>query len=381
MRYDQDVEGATETIAPRGGGDGSRPATPVPAARRASPFVERTALAQLTLVRFREFIREPEAVFWTFLFPILLAAGLGLAFRSRPAEVVRVAVLSGAETAATALGADERVTVVPMADSAAATALRTGKVALVVAPGENGGVIYRFDDARPDARAARSVVDDVIQRAAGRADPVPVAETVVREPGARYIDFVIPGLLGMNLLGSGVWGIGFGIVDARKKKLLKRLIATPMSRAQYLLSFMFMRLLLLGVEVGTIVGFGHWVFGVPVRGSLITLGAVCVVSALSFGALGLLIASRARTMEGASGLMNLVMLPMWVFSGVFFSSSNFPDSMQPFVQALPLTAVIDSLRAIMLEGAGWPVLGGELAIIAAWAVGSFVLALRLFRWR
>ena len=375
MRDDQGVEGATETIAPRGERDGSGPATP--AARRAVPFMERTALAQLTLVRFREFIREPEAVFWTFLFPILLAAGLGLAFRSRPAEVVRVAVLSGAEAAATALGADERVTVVPMDDSAAAT----GKVALVVAPGDDGGVVYRFDDARPDARAARSVVDDVIQRAAGRADPVPVAETVVREPGARYIDFVIPGLLGMNLLGSGVWGIGFGVVDARKKKLLKRLIATPMSRAQYLLSFMFMRLLLLGVEVGTIVGFGHWVFGVPVRGSLVTLGVVCVVSALSFGALGLLIASRARTMEGASGLMNLVMLPMWVFSGVFFSSSNFPDAMQPFVQALPLTAVIDSLRAIMLEGAGWPALGGEMAIISAWAIGSFLLALRLFRWR
>ncbi len=381
MRNDSVRQGATGTIAPDGERDRNAPAADAIVTRRTLPFLERTALAQLTFVRFREFIREPEAVFWTFLFPILLAAGLGLAFRSRPAEVVRVAVLSGAESAATALGADERVNVVAMDDSAAATALRTGKVALVVAPGDAGGVVYRYDDARPDARAARSVVDDVIQRSAGRSDPVRVEETVVREPGARYIDFVIPGLLGMNLMGSGVWGIGFGIVDARKKKLLKRLVATPMSRAQFLLSFMFMRLLLLAIEVGTIVGFGHWVFGVPVRGSLVTLAGVCVLSALSFGALGLLIASRVRTMEGASGLMNLVMLPMWVFSGVFFSSSNFPDSMQPFVQALPLTAVIDSLRAILLEGAGWAALGGEMAIITVWLFASFLLALRLFRWR
>ena len=170
-------------------------------------------------------------------------------------------------------------------------------------------------------------------------------------------------------------------MDARRKKLLKRLIATPMSRTQFLASFVLSRLTMLIIEVGVLVGFAVLVFGVPVRGSLLSLLAICLLSALAFGALGLLLASRTQTIEGVSGLMNLVMLPMWIFSGVFFSSTRFPDALQPFIQALPLTAVNDALRASMLEGAGLARLGPELAIVAAWLVASFLLAVRLFRWR
>ena len=266
-------------------------------------------------------------------------------------------------------------------DTAAAAALRTGKVALVVVPNADGTVEYRFDDARPESRTARMVVDRVVQRAGGQQDPVRVSETKVSERGSRYIDFVVPGLLGMNLMGSGIWGIGFAIVDARKKKLLKRLIATPMSRAEYLASFLFFRLSLLVIEVATLIGFGVLVFGVPLRGSFVQLVAICVMSSLAFGGMGLLVASRARTVEGASGLMNLVMLPMWVFSGVFFSSGNFPQAAQPFIQALPLTAVNDALRANMLQGASWAMVSHEMAIIGGWLVVCFTLALRLFRWR
>ncbi len=220
-----------------------------------------------------------------------------------------------------------------------------------------------------------------MQRAAGRRDPVVVAERRIHERGSRYIDFVVPGLLGLNLMGSGIWGLGFGIVDARRKKLLKRLVATPMPRAQYLASFMLSRLILLFAEVVTLLGFGALVFDVPLRGSLVALGVICLLSALSFSGLGLLIASRAKTMEGVSGLMNLVMLPMWIFSGVFFSSANFPAALQPVIQALPLTAVNDALRANMLQGAGLVTIAGEVAVIVAWTVGSFLLALKLFRWR
>jgi ABC-2 type transport system permease protein len=144
---------------------------------------------------------------------------------------------------------------------------------------------------------------------------------------------------------------------------------------------MLSRLLLLFAEVVALLGFGAFVFGVPMRGSLITLGGVCILSALAFSGLGLLIAARAKTMEGASGLMNLAMLPMWIFSGVFFSSANFPAVLQPFIQALPLTAVNDALRANMLQGAGLVAITGELTVITAWTVGSFLVALRLFRWR
>ncbi len=185
----------------------------------------------------------------------------------------------------------------------------------------------------------------------------------------------------MNLMGSGIWGVGFAIVDARKKRLLKRLIATPMSRPQYLASFVLSRLTLLVIEVGLLLGFGALVFGVPFRGSLLVLAAICVVSSLAFTSLGLLVSSRVQTMEGASGLMNLVMLPMWIFSGVFFSASRFPDSLQPFIQALPLTAVVDALRANILRGAGWEAIAPELVIILAWLGVSFLLALKLFRWR
>jgi ABC-2 type transport system permease protein len=341
------------------------------------------AIVQLTLSRFREFYREPEAVFWVFIFPILLAAGLGIAFRNRPAEASHIAVARSAANSPVvdSLKKTSGIVVDVLDDTAAANALRTGKVALVVAPRADGSVEYRFDEARPESRTARMVVDRAVQRAGGQQDPVPVADTKVSERGSRYIDFVVPGLLGMNLMGSGIWGIGFAIVDARKKKLLKRLIATPMSRAEYLASFLFFRLSLLVIEVATLIGFGTLVFGVPLRGSLAQLVIICILSSLAFGGIGLLIAARPRTIEGASGLMNLVMLPMWVFSGVFFSSGNFPKTAQPFIQVLPLTAVNDALRANMLQGASWSRVGGELAIIAMWLVICFTLALRLFRWR
>src|SRR5687768_8536331 len=346
-------------------------------------FADRS-LVQLTLVRFREFIRQPEAVFWTFVFPILLAVGLGLAFRSKAPEKPRVGVVStrpGAAQVIAALQKDSSVIVEQLTDSTGARSLRTAKIAMLVVPQDNGEVQYVFDPLRGESANARLVVDRAIQVGAGRADPVRVADRKVTEKGSRYIDFVIPGLLGMNLMGSGIWGIGFAIVDSRSKRLLKRFMATPMSRAEYLMSFLLSRLVFLVLEVVTLLGFGVLVFGVPMRGSILQLSLICLVSALAFGGMGLLIASRAKTVEGVSGLMNFVMLPMWIFSGVFFSSSNFPSVVQPVIKALPLTAVNDALRANMLEGTSIAGLGLEMAIITGWLVVSFVAALKLFRWR
>ncbi|HET7601127.1 MAG TPA: ABC transporter permease [Gemmatimonadales bacterium] len=342
------------------------------------------SLVQLTLVRFREFWREPEAVFWVFVFPILLATGLGVAFRSRPADVTPVGVLAsrpGAERVAQALRHEPSLRVEMLTDSAARLAVPTGRVSVLVVPDASGGVEYRFDDTRPEGRTARRLVDGALQSAAGRRDPVATRDDLIREPGSRYIDFVLPGLIGLNIMGSGIWSTGFTVVDARKRKLLKRFAATPMSRSEYFASFLLARLGMLALEVIALAGFGVLAFGVPVRGSLVQLGAVCVLSALTFSAMGLLLASRARTTEGASGIMNLVMMPMWVFSGVFFASTKFPASFQPFIQALPLTAANDALRATMLEGAGAVALQGEAIVLLVWLVLSFLLALRLFRWQ
>ncbi|MDB4887309.1 MAG: ABC-type multidrug transport system, permease component [Gemmatimonadetes bacterium] len=347
------------------------------------PWRQRS-LVQLTLVRFREFLREPEAVFWTFVFPVLLAVGLGIAFRNKPADAVVVGVVTGTasgDSLATRLAASPALRVERMSDTTAARALRTGEVALVATAGAAGGIEYRFDDTRPEGRSARFTVDEAVQRGAGRTDPVRVSERRVQEKGSRYIDFVVPGLLGMNIMAGGIWGLGFAIVEARRRNLLKRLVSTPMPRAEYLASFLFSRFVFLLLEVGMILGCSMLLFGVPVRGSLLQLLAVCFIAALSFGGLGLLIASRAKTTEGVSGLMNLAMMPMWVLSGVFFSSSNFPAVAQPFIQALPLTATNNALRATMLQGAGWAAVMPSLAIVAAWGIGCFVVALRIFRWR
>lgn len=342
------------------------------------PLSERS-IVQLTLVRFREFWREPEAVFWVFVFPILLAAGLGIAFRNRPPDVLKIGVSDRALAAA--LERDKSFSVQVMDRRAGGEALRLGRILLFAMPAEKGGVTFRYDDTNPESRTARVLADRAVQKAAGVPDAVSVSADLVREPGSRYIDFLIPGLLGMNLMGSGIWGLGFSIVDARRKKLLKRLVASPMSRSEYLLSFLLSRLSLLFIEVMVLVGFGAVVFGVPLRGPLWELALLCLLASLSFSALGLLIASRAQTMEAASGLMNFVMLPMWVFSGVFFSAERFPAVFQPFIRALPLTAVIDALRGNMLQGARLHELALQIAIILGWLVLSFFTALKLFRWR
>lgn len=337
-------------------------------------------LRELTLARVREFIREPEAIFWVFVFPVLLALGLGIAFRSQPAQSLPVAVVEAPGAAPLAEALDRasglKAQVLPLADARAA--LRAGRLALVVLPGEP--VTYLYDPTRSDSRLARRIADDAVQRAAGRRDPVAVREEHLTEPGSRYIDFLIPGLLGLNLMGSGMWGIGFNIVQARRKKLLKRLLATPMRKSEYLLSFILSRFVFMILEVAALVGFGFLVFDVRVHGSLLDLLAVAVVGALGFAGLGLLAASRARTVEGVSGIMNFVMLPMWIFSGVFFSYTRFPEALHPFIRALPLTPLIDALRSVMIDGAPLGANLGRLAVVAVWGGLSFAAALKIFRW-
>jgi ABC-2 type transport system permease protein len=336
-------------------------------------------LVQLTLLRFREFIREPEALFWTLVFPVVLTTGLGIAFRNQAPDLVRVAAVSPA--VAEALARDPLLIVDRLDSTEARSALSTGRVVLVAEPGADGRVIYRYDDTNPEGRSARMIVDRALQISAGRIDPVAVQDDVARDVGSRYIDFLVPGLVGMGIMSNAVWGLGFSIVDARRRKLMKRIIATPMSRVDYLLSFQIWRMFLLVFEVGVPVVFGMIAFGVPVRGSIFEVAAISVLGSLSFSALGLLIASRAKTIEAVSGLMNIVLVPMWILSGVFFSSERFPDAVQPFIKALPLTALVDALRANMLQGASLLEVAPSLAALGACLVVSFALAMKIFRWR
>ncbi len=337
-------------------------------------------IVQLVLSRLRESLREPETIFWTFLFPPLLAAALGIAFRGQGPDPAAVVVVDGPEAATTAeaLRKDPLLRVEVLDRDAAEQRLRSGQAAIAVVPGAT--VVYRFDPSRSEANMARAMVDAALQRAKGRTDPVRTSDDHVEQPGARYIDFLIPGLLGMNLMGAGLWGMGWTIVEARTRRLLKRLLATPMRRRDFLLAQILSRLVYLPFEVVILLGLAALLFGVGIAGGMLDLAVVVLVGALSFAGLGTLLASRARTTETINGLINLCTLPMFLLSGVFFSSSRFPDVMQPLIHVLPLTALIDALRAVMNEGVSILALGPELLVLVAWGLLSFVLAVRLFRW-
>ena len=341
-------------------------------------------LTQLTLARVRELIREPEAIFWVFAFPVLLAVALGIAFRTRPPEALPIGVENGpqAEEVRATLAAEAGLTVQVVAAEEARRKLAAGRFALVVLIGRPGEPpTYWFDPTRPESRLARLAVDAALQRAAGRSDAFTPGVAELSETGSRYIDFLVPGLLGMNLMGTGIWAVGFALVQQRAGKLLKRFVAAPMRRWQYLAAQILSRLIFLAGEVAVLVVFAHLALDVPIHGSLAALTTVTLLGALTFVGIGLLVAARPRTVEGVSGLMNLIMVPMWIGSGIFFSTERFPQAMQPWIQALPLTALNDALRAVMLEGLPLVSIASELAILLAWGILSFFAALRFFRWQ
>jgi len=336
-------------------------------------------------MRVREFLREREAVFWVFIFPVLMTFALGIAFRNTAPDKTLVAVEADAtdpnvSEIVNVLSRSPEITVSVLPAEEAARALRSGKVSIVVKP-QHDSFDFRFDPTRPESRTARLIVDDALQRGKGRTDVVSVGDEKITEPGARYVDFLVPGLIGMNLMGSGLWGLGFTVVIARSRKLLKRFAATPMRRVDYLLSFMLSRLGFLVLEVAAVVVFASLVFGFTVRGSWLSLSLITLLGGFTFSGIGLLVAARPTTIEGVSGLMNFIMLPMWLLSGTFFSSERFPQIFQPFIKALPLTALNTLLRAVMNEGATLSSNWIPITILLAWCVISFVVALKIFKWQ
>ncbi len=336
---------------------------------------------ELYLGRLRGFLREPGVLFWVFGFPLLMAIALGLAFRSRGPEKWTVVVEAGpaAETTQQALAASPLLASSIVSADEARRRLDRGEALLVARGGPTPSLAY--DATRPGTAAAAAAVRDALERAAGRRDTLTVADAPVTAPGRRYIDFLIPGLLGVGLLGGGLWGVGYEIVSMRVKRLLKRFAATPMSRPLFLGSFVAHRLSIALVETAFLLGFGRVLFGVEVHGSLVGVVATALLGGLAFAGMGLAVASRARNMETANGLMNVATLPMWLLSGVFFATSNFPDWMRPIVAALPLTALNDALRAQIGDGAAFLDCGGPLAILVAWGVASYAFALKWFRWQ
>lgn len=341
--------------------------------------------SHLLMARMRELKREPEVVFWVFVFPLLLALGLGIAFRNKPADAASIAIVSGpgSQHAQALLASSPQHDLFKIQTLPAAVAqksFRLGKFDLVIESDGKGEFEYRYDPARPESVLAKVEANDALQSAAGRKEVVATKAVTSSEPGSRYIDFLIPGLLGMNLMNSGMWGIGFALVDMRQRKLLKRFVATPMRRGDFLLAIMTSRLLLMVIEIGLLLVFGVIFFHMRVLGSFFSIALIGGLGSLTFGGVGLLTASRAQKIESISGLINLVMMPMWIFSGVFFSYERFPAVIHPLIKALPLTALNDALRASILEGTPLTHQWSRLLVLALWGGISFVLALKWFRW-
>jgi ABC-type multidrug transport system permease subunit len=339
-----------------------------------------TEIRELSRARVLLFLREPEAIFWVFVFPMVLAAVLGFAFRSGGIDANTVAVVQteGSDAIIAAFEEDEHLEAkVVETEDDALEKLRKASVDGLIVPGSPPRLM--FDPDRAESATARLRVERVLAIADGAERPALAMESV-RDTGSRYVDFLFPGLLGMNLMGTGMWSIGFAIADIRRRRLLRRLMVTPMRRSSFFLGFILSRLVFLVLELGVLACFGRFVLGVPFVGNVLAFAAICLLGAATFAGLGILVASRARTIEGVSGLMNAVMMPMWLASGVFFSYEKFPEAVHPLLKLLPLTALNDALRAVMLQGESLFAQGPELLIMTAWAVVGFAIALRVFRW-
>jgi ABC-type multidrug transport system permease subunit len=343
------------------------------------------SLWALSAVRLKLFFREPGSMFWTFGFPLLVTVALGVAFRNQGQAKSPVAVVAGAGAERVRAALAGRPGLAPrVVDAAEATReLRTGEAVLSIeaaSPAASAPLVFRYDPTRPEALATRRLADDLLQAEAGRRDIVATRDQTAVTRGGRYVDWLVPGLLGLQLLNGAMWGAAFNIVNARQRKLLKRLAATPMRRSHYLLSFRVSGLVFVPLQVLVLFLFARLTFGVIIQGSVLAVLGLALLGSWAFAGIGLLCAARAENSETANGLINLVTLPMMVFSGVFFSASRFPSFLQPAIRILPLSAFNEALRHVVNDGASILTQGVPVAILAAWALVTSVLAVRLFRW-
>ncbi len=330
---------------------------------------------------FLEFWRSPAAVFWTYGFPLMMAVVLGFAFQPSPPKPVPIAVVEapGANAVFQSLQSSKRLAVEMLSPELADEALARGRIALLIKVDVDGPVL-RSDPTRPEAELAHLLVHRALRDA--RQGEVAMARIEVEDrPGSRYIDFLIPGLIGLNLLGAGMWGVGFNLVQMRVQNLLRRIFVTPMRRSEFLAGYLLGRSVLVIPEAVAILLFGVLMWGVPFRGSYMAAMLVIVIGGWTFTGIGVLCASRARTIETIGGLMNAVQLPMWILGGSFFANEALEGPVRWVAECLPLTHVNRALRDVMLEPGTLADIWMPLSFLAAGGVLCFAAAMRLFRWQ
>jgi ABC-2 type transport system permease protein len=363
-------------------------------------------LRQLTIAYSLELIREPGVLFWGIVFPILMSLGLGIAFTKKQNIERHVAIagnpgtdnkkildfLSVAGEKIEDETGDTEYKVILQDENMGNTTLyfesmpweeaivqlKRGTLGLIME--EKGGEkIYHFDPSNTDAQLTYMKISALFNsRTLQTASGEEVKPLTLR--GTRYIDFFIPGLIAMNVMTSCLWGLGYGIIDKRAKKLMRRMVATPMKKSHFLFSLITVRFMMNLVESGLLFLFAWLVFDVVIQGNIPALATVFLSGNLAFSGLAVFVASRTANTEIGNGLINAIVFPMMVLSGIFFSYHNFPDWSIPFIRKLPLTMLADGIRSIFIEGAGMSSILFPSFLLVITGFIFFSIGLKIFKW-
>jgi len=346
------------------------------------------------------FIRNRAAVFFSLFLPLIIMLIFGV-LNFEGATEIQLGIVDEAENDASAsfieeLGAYDYLVISEGTRDAELAALEEGDRDFVLvipggwtapAPGVDTGLVAYAGSGDPaQAQVAQGLLQQAVAQAlyapgggatAGLTPPVTFESVESRDLG--YIDFLVPGIVGMTIMQLGIFGVAFGFVQLKRTGALRRLFATPTSPSYFLSAQVLSRLIIGLVQVAILFAVGIW-FGLQMFGDYMTLLVVVVIGSAIFLALGFGIAGWAKNEDQAAPVANLVSLPMMFLSGVFFPRDAMPDFLAAITAFLPLTYVIEALRAIVNEGATMMQLGPELLGMAVWVVISFLIALRLFRW-
>ncbi len=368
-------------------------------------------LFQLVMSHTREIIREPEVIFWGVIFPMLMSLGLGIAFTQKPDIVRNVALIESSQTSASAPAAPDITKYLPrhteqvksdpgglryeliqqdgrMGNTTfifihtgwdnAMTLMKRGFLSVAITE-DNGRLHYHFDPANTDAQLTYLKLSKILSQA-----PAPtegndnIYALTVR--GTRYIDFLVPGLIAMGIMMSCLWGISYGVIEKRSQKLLRRMIATPMKKSHFLVSLMSVRIALNLIESTLLFIFAYLVFDISIQGNPAALFLVFFAGNIAFSGIAVFVCSRTGKTETGNGLINVVVMPMMVLSGIFFSYHNFPEWSHPVIRKLPLTLLADGLRTIFIEGAGFTEACFPAVILTAIGLLFFTAGLKIFKW-
>jgi len=346
--------------------------------------MSKQSFIELSKCRWREFRREPSAFFWVVFMPILWMVVLGFAFSNPKPEHYGVAIKTDStfhQNLLDSLQNSDQVKLKFGDEGKIKTWFKRGEVILGISgQHQNNSVTYYYDPANPESMRAKVHIDDLLQTAAGRTNPISTVTESLQSEGGRYVDFLIPGLLAFSILSSSLFGIGMTIVSNRKENLLKRYLTTPMSKYEFLCSHVVGRIIVLGFEFTAIMIAGYLLFGFQVYGNFLAYMTMAILGAAAFTSISLLCASRTRSIPMMAGVINLITIPMMLLSGVFFSKSNFPDWALSYINLLPLTALTDALRKIALEGLSFGSIQYEIMLLGSYFIVATIAAKRVFKW-